>query len=174
MLEQESEGYLQKRDLSCSSDSNRRIICRYGRGCTHYNDVVHKEQFWHPPIAQVEENSHNICNECGYTSPSLHELQLHLKRKTAWSNNSLVGCRISCLIDSKEWHEGIVTQFHRSGKHFVEFRMIGERRWLNMKKIAFYIVERPHVSSTSSSSEYKDSEEYSEKCDDLAPIEVGI
>ena len=128
MLEYESvEGYLKRTDNN-SSVNNRKIICRYGRGCTHFNDTVHKEQFWHPQVQQIDEElklSHNICNECGYASPSLHELQLHLKRKTAWSNSSLVGCRISCLIDSKEWHEGIVTQYHRSGKHFVEFRMIG-------------------------------------------------
>ncbi|RYG96935.1 hypothetical protein EON65_53635 [archaeon] len=41
--------------------------------------------------------------------------QLHLKRKTAWSNNSLVGCRVNCLLDYKEWQEGFVTQFHKSG-----------------------------------------------------------
>ena len=38
-----------------------------------------------------------------------------------------------------------------------------------MKKIAFYIVERPSTSSFTG--EYKDCEENSEKCDDLAPIE---
>lgn len=70
-------------------------------------------------------------------------LQYHLKKKSAWSNSSLVGCRISCLVDYKEWHEGVVTQFHKSGKHFVEFRAVNEKRWLTMKKIAFYIVERP-------------------------------
>ncbi len=72
--------------------------------------------------------------------------QLHLKRKTAWSNSSLIGCRISCLVDYKEWHEGLVTDFHKSGKHFVEFRVVNEKRWLLMKKIAFYIVERPALS----------------------------
>ena len=75
-------------------------------------------------------------------------LQYHLKKKSAWSNSSLVGCRISCLVDYKEWHEGIVTQFHKSGKHFVEFRGVGEKRWLTMKKIAFYIVERPSANTT--------------------------
>ena len=41
-----------------------------------------------------------------------------------------------------------------------------------MKKIAFYIVERPAASSSSSSSEYKDSEPSSHgKSNDLAPIE---
>ena len=98
--------------------------------------------------------------------------QLHLQRKTAWSNTSLIGCRISCLIDSKEWHEGFVTQFHRSGKHYVEFRQIGEKRWLNMKKMAFYIVERPLLhNTTNGSSEYKDNEQGMD-ADGLAPIEV--
>jgi hypothetical protein len=67
---------------------------------------------------------------------------LHLKRKTAWSNFSLIGCRISCLIDHREWHEGFITGFHKSGKHNVEFRQIGEKRWLSMKNSAFYIIER--------------------------------
>lgn len=71
-----------------------------------------------------------------------------MKHKTAWSNTSLVGCRISCLVDYKEWHEGYVTQFHKSGKHFVEFRLVNEKRWLFMKKIAFYIVERPPQATT--------------------------
>ena len=26
----------------------RKIICRYGRGCTHMNDPIHRERFWHP------------------------------------------------------------------------------------------------------------------------------
>ena len=84
-------------------------------------------------------------------------MQLHLQLKTAWSNKSLVGCRISCLLDIKEWHEGYVIQFHKSGKHCVEFRAICEKRWVNMKKMAFYIIERPQYASTTFS-EYKDDE----------------
>jgi len=125
----------------------RKIICRYGRGCTHIYDPVHKERFWHPtcPALNVDQiRTHYICNECGVGFTVLNELQRHLQRKTAWSNNSLIGSRISCLVDSKEWHEGIVTQFHpKSGKHYVEFRAIGEKRWLGMSKMAFYIIERP-------------------------------
>jgi hypothetical protein len=94
---------------------------------------------------QVQKN--HICNECGLAFTGLPDLQLHLKRKTAWSHASLVGCRISCLVDYKEWHEGFVTQFHRSGKHHVDFRQLGEKRWLNMKKIAFYIIERSIIVS---------------------------
>lgn len=136
--------------LNITSEANksaRRVVCRYGRGCTHIQDPIHKERFWHPTAPILTEEivrTHYICNECGAPFRELSELQLHLKRKTAWSNASLVGCRISCLVDYKEWHEGSVTQFHKSGKHFVEFRHIGEKRWLNMKKLSFYIVERPH------------------------------
>ena len=86
--------------------------------------------------------THYICNECGDAFLALSDLQLHLKRKTAWSNESLVGCRVSCLLDHREWHEGLVLEFHKSGKHYVEFRTNGERRWLDMLRIAFYIVER--------------------------------
>ena len=66
--------------------------------------------------------------------------------------------------------------YHKSGKHFVEFRMVNERRWLIMKKIYFYIIERPHYSLLVSdvgggSSEYK---ENNFDADILAPIEVSI
>ena len=47
--------------------------------------------------------------------------------------------------------------FHKSGKHCVEFRAICEKRWLNMKKVAFYTVERP-LYTASSFSEYKEDE----------------
>jgi len=74
-------------------------------------------------------------------------------------------------VDYKEWYEGIVLSYHKSGKHFVEFRMVNERRWLIMKKIYFYIIERPHYSLVSDvgSSEYK---ENFFDADILAPIEV--
>jgi len=140
--------------------NNKKVICRYGRGCTHIYDTLHRERFWHPvcPIHTDEQlRKYFICNECGAAAPSLQELQLHLKRKTAWSNISLLGCRISCLVDSKEWHEGFVTQYHKSGKHLVEFRQFGEKRWLLMKKIAFYIVERPERASIGGS-EYKEND----------------
>ena len=86
-----------------------------------------------------------MCNECGQAFINLPDLQLHLKRKTAWSDMSLVGCRISCLVDSKEWHEGFVRSLSRQGKHCVEFHMGREKRWLNMKRIAFYIAQRPQA-----------------------------
>jgi hypothetical protein len=43
----------------------------------------------------------------------MSELQLHMVRKTAWSNAGLIGCRVSCLIDSREWQEAIVVAFQR-------------------------------------------------------------
>ena len=92
--------------------------------------------------------------------------QVHLQRKTAWSNTSLIGCRINCLVDLKEWHEGFVLQFHQSGKHYVEFRQVNEKRWLIMKKIAFYILERP-ASEGKEESEFKEDE-----TEGLAPVEV--
>jgi hypothetical protein len=93
--------------------------------------------------------------------------QLHLQRKTAWSNKSLVGCRINCLVDYKEWFEGLVLQYHKSGKHYVEFRQVNEKRWLVMKKIAFYILERPPP-AVAQEGEYKDDSD----CEGLAPVEV--
>ena len=133
--------------------------------------VIHKvREFMCLLFAILEEQikSHFICNECGFATSSLPELQLHLKMKTAWSNTSLVGCRVNCLVDYKEWHEGYVTQYHKSGKHLVEFRMVNEKRWLLMKKVAFYIVERPN-SVPNDNGEFKDS---NSDLDNLAPVEV--
>jgi hypothetical protein len=33
----------------------------------------------------------------------LRELKLHMQRKTAWSNRALVGCRVSVLLDNRDW-----------------------------------------------------------------------
>lgn len=51
-----------------------------------------------------------LCYECGLAFNSVKELQLHMVRKTAWSNQGLIGSRVSCLVDNREWHEGLVTQ----------------------------------------------------------------
>lgn len=32
---------------------NRKVICRYGCGCTHLSDALHREKFWHPKIQQL-------------------------------------------------------------------------------------------------------------------------
>lgn len=121
------------------------------------------------PVTADQIKSNFICNECGYGTSDLAKLQLHLQRKTAWSNTSLVGCRINCLVDYKEWFEGYVLQYHKSGKHYVEFRQVKERRWLLMRKIAFYILERPPP-VVAEEGEFKDDSDG----EGLAPIEVGI
>lgn len=142
----------------------RKVLCRYGMGCTHVTDPLHRERFWHPPVpgsalasaraeapACVEgqgERGHGEvvlhCHECGVVFTELEELQLHLKRKTAWSNKSLVGCRISCLVDNREWHDGLVLEFSPiTGKHRVSLEHLGEARWLQMLRMAFFIVQRP-------------------------------
>ena len=147
-----------------NSLTNRKIICRYGRGCTHKSDPSHRERFWHPPVPELngeQIRTHYICYECAESFANLNDLQQHLTAKTAWSNNSLVNCRISCLIDQKEWHEGLVTQYHKSGKHYVEFRTMFEKRWIQMNKVAFYIIERgnnspPLLAMNNSTDEYKE------------------
>lgn len=30
-----------------------KIICRYGRGCTHMHDSSHRERFWHPALSAL-------------------------------------------------------------------------------------------------------------------------
>ena len=49
--------------------------------------------------------------------------------------------------------DGVVTQFHKSGKHCVEFHLVHQKRWLFMLKTAFYIVERPQSSTSAESKE---------------------
>jgi hypothetical protein len=90
---------------------------------------------------------------------SLIDLKHHLVKKTSWSNFSLVGSKISCLLDNREWHEGVVTQFHKSGKHSVEFQGIAEKRWIVMSKVAFYILERSQDQAT----EQKENEDNGDK-----------
>ncbi len=81
-------------------------------------------------------------------------------------------------MDYKGWHEGIVTNYHKSGKHQFEFPNLGERRWLNSKKIAFYIMERPSLEkindNNDSLSEVKESEigEFEENWDYCEEINV--
>lgn len=31
----------------------RKVICRYGSGCTHMLDPAHREKFWHPKVHKV-------------------------------------------------------------------------------------------------------------------------
>lgn len=84
-----------------------------------------------------------VCHEDGTEWGDLEGLRRHLRAKTAWSNAGLVGCRVSVLLENREWSEGLVAQYHRSsGKHCVEFRHSGARRWLMMLRTAFYIVDR--------------------------------
>jgi hypothetical protein len=41
-------------------DNSRKIICRYGRGCTHLNDATHRDQFWHPPVSWINGENFNF------------------------------------------------------------------------------------------------------------------
>ena len=64
--------------MELDGTSYPRVVCRYGRGCTHM-DPMHKEQFWHPPVqvlSTVKYHTHYICNECGVGFDSLPKLQV--------------------------------------------------------------------------------------------------
>lgn len=61
------------------------------------------------------------------------------------------------MVDCKEWHEGLITHYHRSGKHCVEFRAVSEKRWFHMLKLAFYIID-PQVGDHHENNEFKDDE----------------
>lgn len=88
------------------------------------------------------------CHECGLCFRDLSVLRLHLQRKTAWSNQSLVGCRVSCLVDHREWQEGLVVEYREAaGKHRIVFEHVGESRWLSMLRTAFFIIRRPAAPS---------------------------
>jgi len=102
------------------------------------------------------------CHECGLGFEDLGELRLHLQSKTAWSYLSLVGCRVSCLVDNREWQEGLVVEYlEATGKHRVAFEHVGQSRWMSMLRSAFFIIRRPPPpppppSLPSSSAETKD------------------
>jgi hypothetical protein len=49
----------------------------------------------------------------------------------------------SLSISFSPSQDGLVTQYHKSGKHCVEFHVAHQKRWLPMLKTAFFIVERP-------------------------------
>jgi hypothetical protein len=54
------------------------------------------------------------------------------------------------LLDNREWHEGVVLKFEK-GKHLLQFKTMDDKqfdkKWLNMQKVAFYIIERPSTST---------------------------
>lgn len=60
----------------------------------------------------------------------------------------------------------VFSQYHKSGKHCVEYRRSGEKRWVNLLKTAFYIVERAQPSG----GEVKEMEP--DPTEGLAPVEV--
>ena len=105
------------------------------------------------------------CYECGkkFAREDVRSLQRHLRRKTAWTNEGLVGCRVNCLVNNKanNWQCGKVKAYDAStGTHDVIFYVgtlssasssRGDRvvpppyhqtRALNMRDTAFYIIER--------------------------------
>ena len=70
----------------------RKIVCRYGRGCSHINDPSHRERFWHPPVPTLtleQLRTHYICNECGVAMTSLTDLQVRCVQERAASNPRL-------------------------------------------------------------------------------------
>ena len=40
------------------TEVTRKVICRYGRGCTHMHDTCHRSKFWHPPMPALTGNTH--------------------------------------------------------------------------------------------------------------------
>eukprot|EP00638_Chattonella_subsalsa_P010550 CAMPEP_0117787184 /NCGR_PEP_ID=MMETSP0948-20121206/6252_1 /TAXON_ID=44440 /ORGANISM="Chattonella subsalsa, Strain CCMP2191" /LENGTH=405 /DNA_ID=CAMNT_0005616281 /DNA_START=171 /DNA_END=1385 /DNA_ORIENTATION=- len=156
-----------------SFQREKKVACRYGRGCTHISDPVHQNRFWHPPTHRnyihYKDLKWYICHECGVEFSEVQELQLHIKRKTAWSNHSLVGCRVSCFVDNREWQEGQVVAYNKSGKHCIEFSSTKEKRLFKMIRTAFYIIERPISQSSPSEGEVKEVEDIETEM--LAPLE---
>lgn len=93
---------------------------------------------------------------------------MHLQRKTAWSNKSIIRCRVNCLLDGRSWQEGLVIGFSL-GKHFVNFYLIGEKRWINMAKTLFYVISQPNDAPASGPSvgvtEVKENDDDEEESD---------
>lgn len=38
----------------------KKASCRYGRGCTHINDPLHLERFYHPPVPVLDRKYYII------------------------------------------------------------------------------------------------------------------
>jgi hypothetical protein len=58
---------------------SRRIVCRYGRGCTHKADPSHRDRFWHPDVPDLSSEqirTHYICYECAESFVNLVDLQV--------------------------------------------------------------------------------------------------
>jgi hypothetical protein len=41
----------------------RKVVCRYGPGCTHILDPTHREKFWHPRIQILNGKSFIIYSQ---------------------------------------------------------------------------------------------------------------
>ncbi len=74
---------------------------------------------------------------------------------------------MNCFVDNKEWKEGIVLHYHRSGKHNVHFYAVGEKKWMHMTKTLFYIIEHPD-----SETEIKEDDSSSEDLDDRVSLNI--
>jgi hypothetical protein len=46
-------------------------------------------------------------------------------------------------MEGSEWEEAVVLEYHKSGKHHLHFYLIGEKKWMHMRKTMFYIIARP-------------------------------
>ena len=84
-----------------------------------------------------------MCAECGMHFEQLHEVQRHLRYKTAWSNDMLIECRVAVMWAHTRWYEGTVTGYDPiSGKQCIKYDE-GELKWYTMSAKTFYIVSKP-------------------------------
>jgi hypothetical protein len=68
-------------DQKLSPGYARKIVCRYGRGCTHKSDPSHRDRFWHPDVPDLSHEqirTHYICYECGESFINLVDLQVNI------------------------------------------------------------------------------------------------
>ena len=143
--EQEQQERRDMEELIIAQESNM-MVCRYGVGCTHMFDAFHSNSFWHPKRWETNCDiirTRYICNECAMSFAHIRDLRFHLIAKTAWSNESLVGCRICVCIDCKEWIEATVSAYKNS-KHLIWApKFLIDSKWVDMSRLTFYIVKRP-------------------------------
>lgn len=68
-----------KQQATYDDTSSRKIVCRYGSGCTHVHDAIHRERFWHPKYPTLtgkECRKHDKTIDCPQLKSQILTLKL--------------------------------------------------------------------------------------------------
>lgn len=93
------------------------------------------------------------CHEDGAMFDEIEELRLHIRQKTAWSNRSLLGCRVAVMLEPERWYEGKVVAFNALREEHCVIYGDTEKHWCSMKSKVFYIVNHvDHIAESATGS----------------------